>query len=109
MSLLTPVLKSRGVLALLFLLFPTSVFAQHYVQTNLVSSPPGMGTNPTNPQDPDLINPGASREAQRVPGGSPTMEPGCRRFITGRAPRIQILLLLSPSQWVKVDLPNRPE
>jgi uncharacterized protein (TIGR03118 family) len=57
MTLLKPVLKFRGILALLFLLFPTSVFAQHYIQTNLVSSPPGMGTNPTNPQDAALINP----------------------------------------------------
>jgi uncharacterized protein (TIGR03118 family) len=57
MTLLKPVLKFRGILALPFLLLPTSVFAQHYIHTNLVSSPPGMGTNPTNPQDPDLINP----------------------------------------------------
>lgn len=57
MTFLKPVLKCRGILALLFSLFPTSLFAQHYMQTNLVSSPPGMGTNPMNPQDPDLINP----------------------------------------------------
>jgi hypothetical protein len=31
--------------------------AQHYTQTNLVSSVPGAGTNPTNPLDTQLINP----------------------------------------------------
>src|SRR5262245_56424389 len=44
------------VFAFSFLLLPAVAFAQHYVQTNLVSSIPGVGTNPTNPLDPQLIN-----------------------------------------------------
>lgn len=38
------------------LILTPSVFAQHYVQTNLVSSIPGVGTNPTNPMDTQLVN-----------------------------------------------------
>src|SRR5206468_10105043 len=38
------------------LLAPSAALAQHYVQTNLVSSIPGVGTNPTNALDPQLIN-----------------------------------------------------
>jgi uncharacterized protein (TIGR03118 family) len=45
-----------GVLALSLLLLQPTVFAQRYIQTNLVSSIPGVGTNPTNPQDAQLIN-----------------------------------------------------
>src|SRR5207244_11501138 len=56
MVLLKSVLKIRGILGLLLLLLPPAVFGQHYTQTNLVSSIPGVGTNPTNPLDTDLIN-----------------------------------------------------
>jgi uncharacterized protein (TIGR03118 family) len=50
--------------ALLFLLLQAVAFGQHYVQTDLVSSIPGVGTNPTNPLDPQLINPwGLARSA----------------------------------------------
>jgi uncharacterized protein (TIGR03118 family) len=45
-----------GVLALSLLPLRPTVFAQRYIQTNLVSSIPGVGTNPTNPQDAQLIN-----------------------------------------------------
>ena len=50
------VLKFRRIFPLLLLLFPSAAFAQHYSQTNLVSSIPGVGTNPTNPLDTQLIN-----------------------------------------------------
>lgn len=43
-------------LAASLLLLPSAVWAQHYTQTNLVSSIPGVGTNPANPLDPQLIN-----------------------------------------------------
>src|SRR2546422_7366934 len=55
MTFLKSALKFRGIFALFFLL-PSTVFAQHYIQTNLVSSIPGVGTNPTNPLDTQLIN-----------------------------------------------------
>jgi uncharacterized protein (TIGR03118 family) len=46
------------------LLLPSVVSAQHYTQTNLVSSVSGVGTNPTNPLDTQLINPwGLARSA----------------------------------------------
>src|SRR5213593_4006961 len=50
------VLKFRRIFPLLLLLFPSAAFAQHYIQTNLVSSIPSVGTNPTNPLDTQLIN-----------------------------------------------------
>lgn len=43
----------RGIFAVFALLLSPSVFAQHYIQSNLVSSIPGMSTNPT---DPLLVN-----------------------------------------------------
>lgn len=49
-------LKFRGIFAVFALFLSPSVFAQHYVQTDLVSSIPGLGTNPTNPLDPQLVN-----------------------------------------------------
>src|SRR5262245_19359434 len=49
-------LRFQVVCALSFLLLPGLVFGQQYVQTNLVSSIPGVGTNPTNPLDTELIN-----------------------------------------------------
>jgi uncharacterized protein (TIGR03118 family) len=56
MARLKCVLKFRGIFGLFLLLLPLTGFAQHYVQTNLVSSIPGVGTNPTNPLDAQLIN-----------------------------------------------------
>jgi uncharacterized protein (TIGR03118 family) len=56
MALLKFVRKFRGMFLLLSLLAPQALFAQHYIQTNLVASFPGVGTNPTNPRDTDLIN-----------------------------------------------------
>src|SRR5205823_689844 len=56
MALLRFVLKFRGIFVVLSLLLPPTLFGQHYIQTNLVSSIPGVGTNPTNPRDTDLIN-----------------------------------------------------
>src|SRR2546425_7437755 len=53
MTLLKSALKFRGIFALLFFVLPSTVFAQHYIQTNLVSSIPDVGTNPL---DTDLIN-----------------------------------------------------
>src|SRR5262245_25972648 len=49
-------LRFQVVCALSFLLLPGLVFGQQYIQTNLVSSIPGVGTNPTNPLDPQLLN-----------------------------------------------------
>jgi len=46
-----------AVLALSLLTLPSVASAQQYTQTNLVSSIPGVGTNPTNPLDAQLINP----------------------------------------------------
>src|SRR5215831_20512226 len=48
--------KCRGIFVVLCLLLPPAVFGQHYIQTNLVSSIPGLGTNPTNPLDVQLVN-----------------------------------------------------
>ena len=56
MSKLEKIFKLRGIFAVFALLLSPSVFAQHYIQTNLVSSIPGVGTNPTNPLDAQLIN-----------------------------------------------------
>src|SRR6478672_4261632 len=56
MSTLGRNLRFRGVLAVLLLL-PSTGFAQHYTQTNLVSSIRGTGTNPVNPLDQQLVNP----------------------------------------------------
>jgi uncharacterized protein (TIGR03118 family) len=56
MSMLRKILQFRGKFAVFALLLSSSVFAQHYVQTDLVSSIPGLGTNPTNPLDPQLVN-----------------------------------------------------
>ena len=50
------VLKFGRIFPLLLLLYSSAAFAQHYIQTNLVSSIPGVGTNPTNPLDTQLIN-----------------------------------------------------
>jgi uncharacterized protein (TIGR03118 family) len=50
------VLRSGGILTLSLLLLRPEVFAQRYIETNLVSSIPGVGTNPTNPLDPQLVN-----------------------------------------------------
>jgi uncharacterized protein (TIGR03118 family) len=56
MGLHKSALRFHGIFGLLFLLLPSVGFAQHYIQTNLVSSIPGVGTNPTNPLDMDLKN-----------------------------------------------------
>src|SRR5438105_8075944 len=56
MILLRKVPKFFGVWALLLPLLPLTVFAQHYQETYLVSSIPGVGTNPTNGLDAQLIN-----------------------------------------------------
>src|SRR5262245_14853638 len=52
MSVLTRVLKFRGILAVLVLVLPSTVLAQHYTEKILVSSIPGE----TIPTDPDLKN-----------------------------------------------------
>jgi uncharacterized protein (TIGR03118 family) len=53
-----------AVLVLSLLALPSVASAQQYTQTNLVSSIPGVGTNPTNPLDTQLINPwGLTRSA----------------------------------------------
>src|SRR5437016_14084249 len=56
MNFLTKLLKLHATVALSLLILPSASFAQHYTQTNLVSSIPGVGTNPTNPLDTQLIN-----------------------------------------------------
>ena len=49
--------KFRGLFVLsCLLLLPPAVFGQHYNQTDLVSRIPGLGTNPTNPLDTQLVN-----------------------------------------------------
>src|SRR5215471_12951175 len=56
MRLLERFLKFCASVVIAFLLLPSTGWAQHYVQTNLVSSIPGLGTNPQNPVDSQLIN-----------------------------------------------------
>jgi uncharacterized protein (TIGR03118 family) len=56
MNTLKKVLKLRAAIALLLSFFPSVAFAQHYTETDLVSSIPGVGTNATNPLDTQLIN-----------------------------------------------------
>jgi uncharacterized protein (TIGR03118 family) len=56
MAVFQKIQKLPGVFAVVALLLSPPVFAQHYTQTNLVSSIPGLGTNPTNPLDPQLVN-----------------------------------------------------
>jgi uncharacterized protein (TIGR03118 family) len=46
----------RTMFVLLLLLFPSVTFAQHYIETDLVSSIPLVGTNPTNGHDAQLVN-----------------------------------------------------
>jgi uncharacterized protein (TIGR03118 family) len=52
MRLQKSVSEFRGILLLLCLLLPSAVFGQHYIQTNLVSSIPGLGAT----TDSQLIN-----------------------------------------------------
>src|SRR3989442_11669696 len=56
MAFLKRVPTFHGIFTLLLLVLSPAAFAQHYVQTNLVSSIPGIGTNPTNGLDAQLIN-----------------------------------------------------
>src|SRR2546427_11653372 len=56
MVFLKRVLTFHGIFALFLLVLTPAAFAQHYIQTNLVSSIPGVGTNPTNGLDAQLIN-----------------------------------------------------
>jgi uncharacterized protein (TIGR03118 family) len=56
MFTLEKILKFRGIFAVFALLLSPSVFAQHYIETDLVSSIAGRGTNPTNPLDAQLVN-----------------------------------------------------
>ena len=53
MSVSSRVSKFRGIFAVFVLALTPSLFAQHYTQTNLVSSIPGVGTNPVDSQ---LVN-----------------------------------------------------
>jgi uncharacterized protein (TIGR03118 family) len=56
MNSVKKVLEFRATLVLLLLLSPTAAFAQHYVEADLVSSIPGVGTNATNGHDTQLVN-----------------------------------------------------
>jgi uncharacterized protein (TIGR03118 family) len=56
MCRLKKVFRLWNCLALLLLLFPSMAFAQHYTETDLVSSIPGRGTNATNSLDTQLVN-----------------------------------------------------
>jgi uncharacterized protein (TIGR03118 family) len=56
MSMVKKILQFRGIFAVFALLLSSPVFAQHYIETDLVSSIPGRGTNPTNPLDAQLVN-----------------------------------------------------
>lgn len=56
MSVLQRVFSFRFKLALFLFLFPSVAFAQHYVETDLVSSIPLIGTNATNGHDTQLVN-----------------------------------------------------
>ena len=49
-------LRFLALCAISFLVLPAVAFGQHYIQTNLVSSIPGVGTNATNALDTQLIN-----------------------------------------------------
>jgi uncharacterized protein (TIGR03118 family) len=46
----------HAAIALLVFIVPTIAFGQQYTRTDLVSSIPGVGTNPANPIDAQLIN-----------------------------------------------------
>jgi hypothetical protein len=78
--------KLRVLLVLLIPILPSAAFAQHYVQTNLVSSISGVGTNTTNPLDSQLINAwGLARSATSfwwVSDNGPITEPGYPRCTT---------------------------
>jgi uncharacterized protein (TIGR03118 family) len=56
MSVLGRILRFPGIFAVFVGALSPSVFAQHYIETDLVSSIPGRGTNPTNPLDTQLVN-----------------------------------------------------
>ena len=49
-------LKIQMLLVISLTILPSATFAQHYIEIDLVSSIPGVGTNPTIPQDTQLIN-----------------------------------------------------
>jgi uncharacterized protein (TIGR03118 family) len=56
MSLAKLFLKLGALLVLSLSILPSAVLAQHYTQTDLVSSIPSLGTNSTNPLDSQLVN-----------------------------------------------------
>jgi len=53
MSIVRKILKFHGTFTVFALLLSSSLFAQQYIETDLVSSIPGTGTNP---KDPQLVN-----------------------------------------------------
>src|SRR5690349_12682518 len=64
MNLFKQIARVQGMCLLALLILSPFAYGQHYVQTNLVSSISGVGTNPTNPVDTQLINPwGLARSA----------------------------------------------
>jgi hypothetical protein len=56
MKAVKKVFKLLSSLALFLSFFPSVTSAQHYTETDLVSSIAGVGTNVTNPLDTQLIN-----------------------------------------------------
>ena len=95
-------LQLSVVLCLTFLLVPTPVFAQHYIQTNLVSDLPGMAAV----RDPNLINPWGLARSTGSPWWVADNNAGVSTLYNGAgAPRALVVTIPPPP---KGSAPSAP-
>src|SRR5438034_7240915 len=91
------VLKFGRIFPLLLLLYPSAAFAQHYTRTNLVSSIAGVGTNPTNPLDTQLINPWGLTRSAASPWWVSDNHAGLSTLYNGAGTKNQVVVVTIPA------------
>src|SRR5262249_9072593 len=88
-------LKFHGIFALLVVwLFPSAALAQHYIQGNLVSSIPGLGANPSNGLDPQLVNAWGLARGPSGPWWVSDNGTGLSTIYTGDGPNLPLVVTI---------------
>jgi uncharacterized protein (TIGR03118 family) len=96
MNAVKKILDPRLVLLLSFLLFPSLMFAQHYTETDLVSSIPLIGTNPTNGHDTQLVNAWGLTRSAASPWWISDNGTGLATVYNGVGTKVQTLIVTIP-------------
>src|ERR1700681_1333675 len=96
MTAMKKISDMRIALVLSLLLFPSVMFAQHYTETDLVSSIPLIGTNPTNGHDTQLVNAWGLTRSAASPWWISDNGTGLATVYNGVGTKVQTLIVTIP-------------